>query len=219
MLHKVIVDLIHPPLPRKMSICRLWTFSMQWAQTQWSSPLLICHPDWEIASWCHWAASGMVHDMWIILYMCVCVYSKNSHSQYVFCPVHPDGSRTTQRVRLEVPKVDAVFVGTGDLFAAMLLAWTHHYPNDLKVKRYQSSNYNEVHNNYKYVKKHIKVIKRILNYCLAVVRTMKTCIDANCWTIMTNLFLLSPLSHLDSLREDFFCDASCYPEDHYICSR
>ncbi|KAK7902036.1 hypothetical protein WMY93_018805 [Mugilogobius chulae] len=38
--------------------------------------------------------------------------------------VHPDGSRTTERVRIEVPKVDAVFVGTGDLFAAMLLAWT-----------------------------------------------------------------------------------------------
>lgn len=50
------------------------------------------------------------------------------------CPVRPDGSRTTERVRLEVPKVDAVFVGTGDLFAAMLLAWTHHYPNDLKVQ-------------------------------------------------------------------------------------
>ncbi|TKS85857.1 Pyridoxal kinase [Collichthys lucidus] len=47
--------------------------------------------------------------------------------------VRPDGSRTTQRVRIEVPKVDAVFVGTGDLFAAMLLAWTHHYPNDLKM--------------------------------------------------------------------------------------
>uniref|UniRef100_A0A674N423 Pyridoxal kinase n=1 Tax=Takifugu rubripes TaxID=31033 RepID=A0A674N423_TAKRU len=47
--------------------------------------------------------------------------------------VRPDGSRTTERVRLEVPKVDAVFVGTGDLFAAMLLAWTHHYPNDLKM--------------------------------------------------------------------------------------
>uniref|UniRef100_A0A8K9XHL6 Pyridoxal kinase n=1 Tax=Oncorhynchus mykiss TaxID=8022 RepID=A0A8K9XHL6_ONCMY len=40
---------------------------------------------------------------------------------------------STQRVRMEIPKVDAVFVGTGDLFAAMLLAWTHHYPNDLKT--------------------------------------------------------------------------------------
>ena len=34
---------------------------------------------------------------------------------------------------MDIPKVDAVFVGTGDLFAAMLLAWTHHHPNDLKV--------------------------------------------------------------------------------------
>ncbi|KAK6310052.1 hypothetical protein J4Q44_G00199330 [Coregonus suidteri] len=32
-----------------------------------------------------------------------------------------------------MPKVDAVFVGTGDLFAAMLLAWTHHHPKDLKA--------------------------------------------------------------------------------------
>uniref|UniRef100_A0A8C2JKT1 Pyridoxal kinase n=1 Tax=Cyprinus carpio TaxID=7962 RepID=A0A8C2JKT1_CYPCA len=46
----------------------------------------------------------------------------------------PDGTRKTQRIRIEVPKVDAVFVGTGDLFAAMLLAWTHHYPTDLKVQ-------------------------------------------------------------------------------------
>uniref|UniRef100_A0A9J8BXF6 Pyridoxal kinase n=1 Tax=Cyprinus carpio carpio TaxID=630221 RepID=A0A9J8BXF6_CYPCA len=45
----------------------------------------------------------------------------------------PDGTRKTQRIRIEVPKVDAVFVGTGDLFAAMLLAWTHHYPTDLKT--------------------------------------------------------------------------------------
>ena len=34
---------------------------------------------------------------------------------------------------MEMHKVDAVFVGTGDLFAAMLLAWTHKHPNNLKV--------------------------------------------------------------------------------------
>lgn len=34
---------------------------------------------------------------------------------------------------MDIPKVDAVFVGTGDLFAALLLAWTHHHPKDLKV--------------------------------------------------------------------------------------
>ncbi|XP_047658959.1 pyridoxal (pyridoxine, vitamin B6) kinase b isoform X2 [Tachysurus fulvidraco] len=47
--------------------------------------------------------------------------------------VMPDGTFTTQRIRIEVPKVDAVFVGTGDLFAAMLMAWTHNYPTDLKM--------------------------------------------------------------------------------------
>ncbi|KAG9329364.1 hypothetical protein JZ751_005511 [Albula glossodonta] len=46
--------------------------------------------------------------------------------------VKPDGTRLTQRIRMEIPKVDAVFVGTGDLFAAMMLAWTHYHPNDLK---------------------------------------------------------------------------------------
>ncbi|PWA31199.1 hypothetical protein CCH79_00002936 [Gambusia affinis] len=45
----------------------------------------------------------------------------------------PDGTSTNQRICLDIPKVDAVFVGTGDLFAAMLLAWTHHHPNDLKT--------------------------------------------------------------------------------------
>lgn len=53
---------------------------------------------------------------------CVCV-----------CLVMSDGSKQKQRIRVDIPKVDAVFVGTGDLFAAMLLAWTHYHPNDLKV--------------------------------------------------------------------------------------
>ncbi|KAM9804917.1 pyridoxal kinase-like [Neosynchiropus ocellatus] len=39
----------------------------------------------------------------------------------------------SQKIRMEIPKVDAVFVGTGDLFAALLLAWTHHHPKDLKA--------------------------------------------------------------------------------------
>jgi len=50
-----------------------------------------------------------------------------------------DGTKVTQRIRVESPKVDAVFVGTGDLFAAMLLAWTHKHPNNLKVWRSFSS--------------------------------------------------------------------------------
>uniref|UniRef100_A0A4W4FF72 Pyridoxal kinase n=1 Tax=Electrophorus electricus TaxID=8005 RepID=A0A4W4FF72_ELEEL len=43
------------------------------------------------------------------------------------------GTKEKQQIRMDIPKVDAVFVGTGDLFAAMLLAWTHHHPNDLKT--------------------------------------------------------------------------------------
>ena len=54
-----------------------------------------------------------------------------------FPPGAPDGSMVTQRIRMEMHKVDAVFVGTGDLFAAMLLAWTHKHPNNLKVSRTQ----------------------------------------------------------------------------------
>ncbi|XP_063049181.1 pyridoxal (pyridoxine, vitamin B6) kinase a [Engraulis encrasicolus] len=38
-----------------------------------------------------------------------------------------------QRVRMDIPREDAVFVGTGDLFAALLLAWTHTHPEDLKT--------------------------------------------------------------------------------------
>ncbi|XP_029434080.1 pyridoxal kinase [Rhinatrema bivittatum] len=44
-----------------------------------------------------------------------------------------NGTTITERIRMEIPKVDAVFVGTGDLFAAMLLAWTHQHPNNLKM--------------------------------------------------------------------------------------
>ncbi|XP_071988463.1 pyridoxal kinase-like, partial [Engystomops pustulosus] len=47
--------------------------------------------------------------------------------------VGEDGRLQTLRISLELPKVDAVFVGTGDLFAAMLLAWTHHHPNNFKL--------------------------------------------------------------------------------------
>ncbi|KAM5125884.1 pyridoxal kinase-like [Callospermophilus lateralis] len=45
----------------------------------------------------------------------------------------PDGTTVTERIRMEMRRVDAVFVGTGDLFAAMLLAWTHKHPNNFKV--------------------------------------------------------------------------------------
>uniref|UniRef100_A0AAQ6IQ45 Pyridoxal kinase n=1 Tax=Anabas testudineus TaxID=64144 RepID=A0AAQ6IQ45_ANATE len=44
-----------------------------------------------------------------------------------------DGTKISQKICMDIPKVDAVFVGTGDLFAAMLLAWTHQHPKDLKT--------------------------------------------------------------------------------------
>lgn len=36
-------------------------------------------------------------------------------------------------IRLEMPLIGKSFVGTGDLFAALLLAWTHRHPQDLKI--------------------------------------------------------------------------------------
>uniref|UniRef100_A0A9J8DBN3 Pyridoxal kinase n=1 Tax=Cyprinus carpio carpio TaxID=630221 RepID=A0A9J8DBN3_CYPCA len=47
--------------------------------------------------------------------------------------VTADGTMVTQQIRMDIPRVDAVFVGTGDLFAAMLLAWTHLHPDNLKM--------------------------------------------------------------------------------------
>lgn len=56
-----------------------------------------------------------------------------SNNLHILTAVKPDGTNTSQQICMDIPKVDAVFVGTGDLFAAMLLAWTHHHPKDLKV--------------------------------------------------------------------------------------
>lgn len=36
-------------------------------------------------------------------------------------------------IRMEIPKVDAIFTGTGDLFASLLLAWLYRYPDDLAL--------------------------------------------------------------------------------------
>lgn len=60
-------------------------------------------------------------------------HSSSATQLCVVLVVKPDGSKTSQKICMDIPKVDAVFVGTGDLFAAMLLAWTHHHPKDLKV--------------------------------------------------------------------------------------
>lgn len=39
---------------------------------------------------------------------------------------------TNDRVTIKIPKLTATFTGTGDLFAALLLAWMHKTDNDLK---------------------------------------------------------------------------------------
>ena len=38
-----------------------------------------------------------------------------------------------QQIRLEMPLIGTAFVGSGDLFAALLLAWTHRHPDNLKL--------------------------------------------------------------------------------------
>lgn len=42
-------------------------------------------------------------------------------------------SETFQQIRLEIPLINASFVGSGDLFAALLLAWTHIHPDNLQL--------------------------------------------------------------------------------------
>jgi len=34
---------------------------------------------------------------------------------------------------MSIPRFDVEYVGSGDLFAALLLAWMHRHPDDLKV--------------------------------------------------------------------------------------
>ena len=34
---------------------------------------------------------------------------------------------------MEIPRIPVQFTGTGDLFAALLLAWLHKHPKDLKL--------------------------------------------------------------------------------------
>ena len=50
----------------------------------------------------------------------------------VVCFISPlDGS--TCSIRMEIPKIPASFTGTGDLFAALLLAWSTNHPHNLQV--------------------------------------------------------------------------------------
>mmetsp|Transcript_37407 Transcript_37407/g.94391 ORF Transcript_37407/g.94391 Transcript_37407/m.94391 type:complete len:357 (-) Transcript_37407:212-1282(-) len=41
------------------------------------------------------------------------------------------GGPAAQRLVLTIPRINAYYTGTGDLVAALLLAWMHHHPGDL----------------------------------------------------------------------------------------
>ena len=55
-------------------------------------------------------------------------FSKSCISPFCF-----PGNGKTSCVRMEIPKLPAIFTGTGDLFASLLLAWMQKHPNDLKL--------------------------------------------------------------------------------------
>jgi pyridoxine kinase len=40
---------------------------------------------------------------------------------------------TSESLKIDIPKLPFDFTGTGDLFAALLLAWTHRHPDNLKL--------------------------------------------------------------------------------------
>jgi len=42
-------------------------------------------------------------------------------------------SSSPKRLQVRIPRLDANFTGTGDLFAALLTAWHHRHPQDLKL--------------------------------------------------------------------------------------
>ena len=42
---------------------------------------------------------------------------------------------TVESFQMNIPRIDTEYVGSGDLFAALLLAWMHQHPHDLKVGR------------------------------------------------------------------------------------
>uniref|UniRef100_H2Y499 Pyridoxal kinase n=1 Tax=Ciona savignyi TaxID=51511 RepID=H2Y499_CIOSA len=59
-------------------------------------------------------------------------YGSKISSSLIFLFFSTNGAKT-QRIKLEMPLIKASFVGSGDLFAALLLAWTHRHPDNLKL--------------------------------------------------------------------------------------
>lgn len=50
---------------------------------------------------------------------------------HLVCPFSGNGHRSS--IRMEIPKLGAIFTGTGDLFASLLLVWMQKHPSDLKL--------------------------------------------------------------------------------------
>lgn len=63
--------------------------------------------------------------------------SSSSHSSSGYVTLLASTTRpqargpAAQRLVLHIPRIHAYFTGTGDLVAALLLAWMHHHPDDL----------------------------------------------------------------------------------------
>eukprot|EP01137_Pigoraptor_chileana_P015616 Opistho-2@71781 len=56
-----------------------------------------------------------------------------SHSITVLGSQMSESTSKPQRLRVHVPRLPMNFTGSGDLFSALLLAWTNKYPTDLKT--------------------------------------------------------------------------------------
>ena len=50
----------------------------------------------------------------------------------IYCMVLKDGKKTG--CKIEYPALDCQFTGTGDLFSALLLVWSHKHPSNLQVR-------------------------------------------------------------------------------------
>ena len=67
------------------------------------------------------------------LYSCLILKCKSAFKEkYVIACVFVNQGKK-RCIRMEIPKVDATFTGTGDLFASVLLAWLYKHPDDLAL--------------------------------------------------------------------------------------
>ena len=51
--------------------------------------------------------------------------------QLKFLSISANGQ--SEMYKMDIPRLKVEFTGTGDLYAALLLAWMYHHPDNLKV--------------------------------------------------------------------------------------